>query len=78
MPGMGETCTHVAAAMYRVEAAVRIGLNNPACCTSNANERLPNRKTIEPKKVKDVDFSRDDFGQIGKKETISSFTEKEV
>ena len=77
MSGMGETCTHVAAAMYRVEAAVRIGLNNPAC-TSNANEWLPNRKTIEPKNIKDLDTSRDDFGQRGKKETISSFTKKEV
>ena len=39
--GMRETCNHVAAAMYRVEVAVRIGWTNPAC-TSNANEWLPN------------------------------------
>ena len=37
MAGMGETFNHVADAMYCVEAAVRIGLTNPAC-TSNANE----------------------------------------
>ena len=36
-----ETYNWVAAAMYRVEAAVRIGLTNPAC-TSNTNEWLPN------------------------------------
>ena len=48
MAGMGETCNHVAAAMYPVEAAVRVGFANPACA-SNANEWLPNRKTIEPK-----------------------------
>ena len=44
--GMGGTCNHVTAAMYCVEAAVRIGLTNPAC-TSNANveiEKLLNRK----------------------------------
>ena len=35
--GMGETCNHVAAAMYRVEASVRICLTNPTF-TSNANE----------------------------------------
>ena len=64
--GMGETCNHVAAAMYRVEASVRIGLTNPAC-TSNANEWLPNRKTIELKKIKDLDFSRHGFGQRGTK-----------
>ena len=63
---MGETCHHVAAAMYCVEAAVRISLTNPAC-TSNANEWLPNLKTIEPKKIKDLDFSQEDFGQRGKK-----------
>ena len=66
MAGMGETCNHVAAAMYRVEASVRIGLTNPAC-TSNANEWLPNRKTIELKKIKDLDFSRHGFGQRGTK-----------
>ena len=37
MAGMGETCNYVAAAMYGVEAAVRIGLTSPIC-TSNANE----------------------------------------
>ena len=56
MAGLGETCNHVASAMYRVEAAVRISLTNLAC-TSNANEWLPNRKTVEPKKIKYLDFS---------------------
>ena len=46
MGGMGETCNHLAAAMYPVETAVPIGLNSPAS-TSNANEWLPNPKTIE-------------------------------
>ena len=61
-----ETCNHVAAAMYRVEAAVQIGLANPAC-TSNANEWLPNRKTNESKKIKDSNFSGEDFVQRVKK-----------
>ena len=30
MVGMGETCSHVAAAMFRVEAAVCTGLTNPS------------------------------------------------
>ena len=29
MAGMGVTCNHVAAAMYRVEAAVRFRFSNP-------------------------------------------------
>ena len=61
-----ETCNHVAAAMYRVEAAVQIGLANPAC-TSNANEWLPNRKTNKSKKIKGSNFSGEDFGQRVKK-----------
>ena len=61
MARMKETCNHVAAAMYRVEAAVRIGLTNTVC-TSNAKVWLPNGKTIEPKKIKDLNFSGEDFG----------------
>ena len=55
MGGMGETCNHVATAMYRAETAVRIGLTNPAC-TSKANAWLTNRKNIEPKKTKKFRF----------------------
>ena len=56
MACMVETCNRVAVAMYHVEDAVRIGLTN-SDNSSNANEWLPNRKTIEPKKIKDLDFS---------------------
>ena len=73
----GTNMYHVAAAIYRVEAAIQIGLINLAC-TSNANELLPNRKTIEQKKRKDLDCSRENFGQRGKKDAISSHTKKDV
>ena len=62
MAGMGETCNYVAAAMFRVEA-VRTGLTNPSC-TSFC---LPYRKDIEPAKIKDLNFDREDFAQRGKK-----------
>ena len=39
MASMSQSCNHVAAAMYRIEAAVRKGPNNPSC-TSTANQRL--------------------------------------
>ena len=35
--GMGETCNHVAASMFRVEAVVGTGLTHPSC-TSSVNE----------------------------------------
>ena len=66
MAGMSQTCNHVAAALFRVEAAVRVGLTNPAC-TAKANEWLPNRNRVQSMKMKDIDFKRDDFGKRGKK-----------
>ena len=61
MAGMSETCNHVAAAMFRIEAAVRLGLRNPAC-TSSTNEWFPCHKEVAPVKVKNMNFNREDFG----------------
>ena len=66
MAGMSQTCNHVAAALFRLEMASRMGLNNPAC-TSQACSWLPNTKPVEPMKVKDMKFGRSDFGKRGKK-----------
>jgi len=77
MAGMGQTCNHVAAAMYRVEAAVRNGLTNPAC-TSSSNEWLPNRKVIAPSKISSLCFNREDFGGRGKKKRSLVATPKKV
>ena len=66
MAGMGQSCNHVAAPMYRIDEAVRNGLNNPSC-TSTVNQWFPNHKDVQPMKVKDVNFDREDFCQRGKK-----------
>ena len=68
MAGMSQTCNHVAAAMYRIEAAVRNGLTNPSC-TSKPNEWLPGSKAVAdiPSKIKELQFEREDFGTRGKK-----------
>jgi len=66
MAGMGSTCNHVAAALFRIEAAMRLGLSNPACTTKPC-EWLPNRKYIAPCQVKDMNLlNRDDFSKRGK------------
>ena len=65
MAGMGKSCNHVAAAMYRIEAAVENRLTNPSC-TSTANRWLPNHKDAQPMKVKDMNFGCKDFCQRGK------------
>ena len=56
---------HVAAALFRIEAASRLGLNNPSC-TSKPCEWLPNNKAIQPTKIKDLKLERSDFGMKGK------------
>lgn len=65
MAGMGSTCNHIAAALFRVEAAIRLGLSNPAC-TTKACDWLPNRKDVCPVKIKDINLNREDFGKRGK------------
>ena len=46
MAGMSATCNHVAALLFRVEAAVRYGLTNPSC-TAKSCECLPNRQEVD-------------------------------
>uniref|UniRef100_A0A7M5WWY6 YqaJ viral recombinase domain-containing protein n=1 Tax=Clytia hemisphaerica TaxID=252671 RepID=A0A7M5WWY6_9CNID len=65
MAGMGSSCNHVAAALFRIEAAMRYGLSNPSS-TSLPNEWLPNRNEVQPSKAKNIDFNRDDFAKRGK------------
>ena len=66
MAGMSQVCNHVAAALFRIEAAVRMGLNNPSC-TSQSCVWLPNNKEVQPVKIKDLKLGRADFGTRGKK-----------
>ena len=66
MAEMGQTCNHVAAGLFRMEAMVRLGLTNPSC-TSKPNEWLPCRKEVTPMKVKDINFNRDDFNRRGRR-----------
>ena len=66
MAGLSQTCNHVAASLFRIEAAVRNGLTNVAC-TSLKSEWLPNRGIVAPTKICELTFDRDDFGQRGKK-----------
>eukprot|EP00794_Sanderia_malayensis_P012420 gene12420-biopygen9905 len=63
--GLSQTCNHVAAALFRIEAAVRMGLSNPSC-TSKPNEWLPNNKDVEPVKIKNLKLVHGDFGRRGK------------
>ena len=66
MAGLSQTCNHVAAALFRIESASRVGINNPSC-TSTACQWLPNNKSVEPVKIKDLKLKRDNINKRGKK-----------
>ena len=51
MAGMAQTCNHVAAALFRLEASCRLGLTNPSC-TSKACEWLPSNRKVAPMKIR--------------------------
>ena len=63
MAGIGETCNHVATAMYCIEDAVQIGLTNLACTISCCQ--------IEKILIKDLDFSRKRFWPEREKRRLS-------
>ena len=76
MAGMSQACNHVAAGLFRIEAAIRLGLNNPSC-TSKPFEWLPNNKAVQPVKIKDLKLGRSDFGRRSRlRDEINSSPEK--
>nr|XP_047138959.1 uncharacterized protein LOC124814902 [Hydra vulgaris] len=75
LAGLLQTCNHVAASLFRIEAAVRNGLTNVAC-TSSKSEWLPNRSIVAPTKICDLKFDRDEFGQRGRKKRSLVSNEK--
>ena len=68
MAGMSQTCNHVAAALFRIEAACRMGLNNPPC-TSKLCAWLPNNQSVKPVKISDLKLESDNFGKKRKTTT---------
>ena len=66
MAGLSQTCNHVTASLFRVEAAIRAGLTNPSC-TSKSNEWLPTRIKVQPMKLKDINWEISDFAKRGGK-----------
>ena len=75
MAGISQTCNHIAAALFRIEAAVRMGLSNPSC-TSKPCEWLPNNKDVQPLKVTDLKLVRGDFGRRGKSKKMLNSSPK--
>ncbi len=62
MAGIFQTCNHVATALFRIEAAVKMGLSKPSC-TSKPCKWLPNNAVVKPTKLENMMLSRGDFGR---------------
>ena len=55
--GLSQTCNHVAAMLFRVEAAVRAGLTNPTCTSQKSWWIVPAPKTvIEVTPISDIEI----------------------
>ena len=54
---MAQYCNYVAAAMHRIEAAVRNELTNFSSANT-ANQSLSNHNDAQPMKIKDMNLSR--------------------
>ena len=71
---LGETCSHVAAVLYKIEAAVRIGMTNvtPTDLPCQWNQTFT--KTIDGARVKDIDI----YSSKAKKNISMESKEKDI
>ncbi|XP_030845477.1 uncharacterized protein LOC105436450 isoform X2 [Strongylocentrotus purpuratus] len=60
--GLGQTCNHVAAMLFKLDHAFKSGLVNPAC-TSVANSWIATSKRVLPCRVKEVSWERHHYGK---------------
>ena len=74
---MDQSCNHVAAAMFRVDAAVRNGITTLSC-TSPSNEWFPCRKKVESSKIKNLNFNRGGFSDRVKQISLLVLTPKKM
>lgn len=64
MAGLGEACSHVGALLFMMVGATDLGLNKGDTCTDVPSQWANAYcKEIVPKMLKDVDFSRPQYGK---------------
>ena len=71
--GISQAYNHVAAALFQIEAAVRMGLTNLSC-TSKPCEWLPKNVIVKATKMNDMKLARRDFGGDEKNGKAKLFT----
>ncbi|XP_067655510.1 uncharacterized protein [Haliotis asinina] len=68
MAGLGEVCSHVAALLFKVDAAVRAGLTSKACTSDACKWNAAYRKELQPTPLSEVKHL---FGRRGKTTTTA-------
>ncbi len=58
MAGLGSACSHVAAVLFKLEAAVHFKLNSPTACTSELCSWKSSKKNVQPSPAALIDFAR--------------------
>ncbi len=56
MAGLGESCSHIGAPLFKVEAAVRAGLTKRACTDDACKWNVDLMKKIEPTEIAKINF----------------------
>ncbi|XP_035665191.1 uncharacterized protein LOC118408483 [Branchiostoma floridae] len=59
--GLGQSCNHVAALLFKVEAAVRTNLVNPACTSIASVWNTASGKSIKSSRTQDMEFTKTKF-----------------
>ncbi|XP_047136829.1 uncharacterized protein LOC105846151 isoform X1 [Hydra vulgaris] len=63
MAGLGETCSHVAAVLYKLEAAVRLGLTSKSCTDVPCKWNQNFTKDVNPAPISEIIFYSADAKQ---------------
>ena len=65
--GLSQTCNHVAAMLFRVEAAVQAGFTNPTCTSQKSQWNVPKDDTfIKATPISEIEIEVHKYGEPSK------------
>lgn len=73
MAGLGESCSHVGALLFKIEAAVRVGVTKKICTEVACQWNNDFIKKIHGVPVSDILFYKDETKQIERNRSPASF-----
>ena len=72
MAGLGSSCSHIAALLFKLEAAVHFQFNEKRACTSELCAWKASRKSVQPAPLSAIDFGRP------KKHTLPAISTRDI